>query len=244
MESAAVRRLKELIAANDSPASITSSASHHANASKFSLPSPSPYVQRFQPLLATPNITAYLGSSRRSSPQLPNPLPHSSEKVQAAASAKGSMVNDFETTLLMLRMQRMELEADSRVRLLDPPSPTRTHSATTQRSANSHENSPLVGLDMQQQQHMSVAYMNDFIRLESCAARAEIAARRIEECTNQCRQILQQVRASPHRSVPAPTRCRTQVETLAKTIQRSHADAVGSVEDAARAAAGKNARAS
>ena len=197
MESAAVRRLKELIAANDSPASIhSSSTSHHANSSKFSLPSPSPYVQRFQPLLATPNVTAPSASSRRQSPQIPNPLPHSSETV---SSAKGSILNDFETTLLMLRMQRMELEAESRVRLLDPSSPTRLHSAASQRAASSHENSPHVALDMHQQQHTSVATMNEFIRLESCTVRAELAARRIEECTSQCRLILQQVEAIPPR---------------------------------------------
>jgi hypothetical protein len=193
MDSAAVRRLKELIAANDSP---SSSSMLHANSSKFSLPSPSPYVQRFQPLLATPNVTAPLSSSRRQSPQLPNPLPHSNESAQAAISGKGSLLNDFETTLLMLRMQRMELEAESRVRLLDPSSPTRHHPSSSQRSVHSHENSPLIAQDMQQQQQQpSGAFVHEFIRLESCAVRAELAARRIEESTQQCRVILQQVRS-------------------------------------------------
>ena len=197
MESAAVRRLKELIAANDSPAST-----HSSSSSKFSLPSPSPYIQRFQPLLATPNVTAPLASSRRQSPQLPNPLQPSSEASHAASSSKGSILNDFETTLLMLRMQRMELEAESRVRLLDPPSPTRHHTASSQRSANSLENSPHVAHDMQQQQHTSSTAVSDFMRLESFAVRAELAARRVEECTSQCRLILQQVQTSP--SLPNP----------------------------------------
>jgi hypothetical protein len=145
-------------------------------------------------------------------------------------------------------MQRKELEADSRVRLMDPTSPTRPHSgASSQRAASSHGNSPQAANDDQQQQqqqqqihhhHSSGTSVNDFLRLESCVVRAEIAARRVEECTSQCRLIMQQV-FCPHLLTPVIhlTR-RSQVENLATIIQRSHADAVGSVEDAARAAAG------
>jgi hypothetical protein len=191
MESTAVRRLKELIAANDSPTAFNSVAASHS--SKFSLPSPSPYVQRFQPLLATPQTTAPLLSSNRMSPHLPTPPPPSSETAQSAIiGAKGSILSDFETTLLMLRMQRMELEAGSRVRLLDPPSPTRQQPSASQRSANSLGNSPHLPHDALQQNAAAVS-VGDFHRLESCAARAELAARRVEECTSQCRLILQQV---------------------------------------------------
>jgi hypothetical protein len=201
MESTAVRRLKELIAANDSPTVIHSIAASHS--SKFSLPSPSPYVQRFQPLLATPQTTAPLPSSHRPSPHLPTPPPHSTDTAQAAISgAKGSILNDFETTLLMLRMQRMELEAETRVRLLDPPSPTRQQSSSSQRSANSQGNSPHFPQHDSQPQHTAAASAADFHRLESCAARAELAARRVEECTSQCRLILQQARALPGRDTP------------------------------------------
>ena len=195
MESAAVRRLKELIAANDSPpASHSASAGNHAQSSKFSLPSPSPYIQRFQPLLATPSVTANLASSRRPSPQLPTPPPPASDSAQSVISgSKSAILNDFENTLLMLRMQRMELEAESRVRLMDPPSPTRHLSSSgSHRATHSNGNSPHLALDLQQQ-HTSLSSVHDLLRLESCAARAEIAARRVEECTSQCRLILQQV---------------------------------------------------
>lgn len=190
MESTAVRRLKELIAANDSPTVIHSVAATHS--SKFSLPSPSPYVQRFQPLLSTPQTTAPLPSSHRQSPHLPTPPPSTDTAQAAISGTKGSILNDFESTLLMLRMQRMELEAETRVRLLDPPSPTRQQSSSSQRSANSVGNSPHLPHDLQPQ-HTAAVSAADFHRLESCAARAELAARRVEECTSQCRLILQQV---------------------------------------------------
>jgi hypothetical protein len=201
MESAAVRRLKELIAANDSPPPASlASASSQVQQSKFALPSPSPYVQRFQPLLATPNVTATLASSRRPSPQLPTPPAPVSEAAQTVlSSTKSTILSEFDTTLLMLRMQRLELEAESRVRLMDPPSPTRnlSSSGSHRGSSNSLGNSPHNYQDATPQQQATAASMHDYHRLESFAARAELAARRVEEGTSQCRLILQQVPSNP-----------------------------------------------